>query len=166
MQAVRNGKNKDLVLPPSRQRHGRATQPGHCWCNFKIRCGKSENLGRDAAISELRQQHNSTQNNRAYPLSLVYGQECKYPLNLLLPKAPGRKIQSYEFTRWLEEQFLEAHLIARETLGCNQERQKNRYHKEYSGESYRNGDRVWLFAPHKAKLRKFFLPWDGPYIVL
>ena len=55
---------------------------------------------------------------------------------------------------------------ARENLGCNQLRQKDRYHKEVFGESYRNGDRVWLFAPHKAKSRKFFVPWDGPYVVL
>ena len=59
------------------------------------------------------------------PFSLVYGKECKYPIDLLLPEAP-----SHEFTRWLEEQFLEAHLNARETLGCNQERQKDGYHKE------------------------------------
>ena len=51
-------------------------------------------------------------------------------------------------------------------LGCDQERQKDRYHKEVFGESYRNGDRVWLFAPHKVKSRKFFLPYDGPYVVL
>ena len=92
------------------------------------------------------------------PFSLGYGQECKYPINLLLPKAAGHEIQSYEFTRWLEEQFLEAHINAREILVCNQERQKDRYHKEVFGESYCNGDRVWLFAPHEAKSRKFFLP--------
>ena len=67
--------------------------------------------------------------------TLVYGQECKYPIDLLLPKAPGHKIQSYEFTRWLEEQIPEAHMNARETLGCNQERQKDQYHKEVFGES-------------------------------
>ena len=98
--------------------------------------------------------------------SLVYGQECKYPIDLLLPRTPGHEIQSYEFTRWLEEQFLEAHMNARETLGCNQERQKDRYHKEVFGESYRKGDQIWLFAPHKANSRKLFLPWDGPYVVL
>ena len=58
------------------------------------------------------------------PFSLVYGQESKYPIDLLLPKAPGHGIQSYDFIRWLEEQFPEAHMNARETLGCNQEKQK------------------------------------------
>ena len=68
LQAVRIGKNKNLALPPLRQRHGWATQMGHCWCIFEILCGKSEHLGRDAPISELRLEHNSAQNNRAYPL--------------------------------------------------------------------------------------------------
>ena len=98
--------------------------------------------------------------------SLVYGQEFKYSIDLLLPEAPGHKIQIYDFFRWLVEQFLEAHMNARETLGCNQERQKDRHLKEVFGESYHYGDRVWLFAPHKVKSTKFFLPWDGPYVVL
>ena len=100
------------------------------------------------------------------PFSLVYGQECKYPIDLLLPEAPSHEIQSYEFTRWLEEQFLEAHMNARETLGRNQERKKDGYHKEVFGESYRNGYRGWQFAPHNAKSGNFFLPWDGPHVVL
>ena len=51
------------------------------------------------------------------PFSLVFGQECKYPIDLLLPKAPGHEIANYEITRWLNEQFREAHMNARETLG-------------------------------------------------
>ena len=66
----------------------------------------------------------------------------------------------------VEEQFLEAHMNARETLGCNQQRQKDRNHKKVFGGSYRNGDRVWLFAPHRAKTRKYFLLWDGSYVLL
>ena len=58
------------------------------------------------------------------PFSLVFGQECKYPIDLLLPKARGHEIAIYEFTRWLNEQFREAHLNARETLGYRQGRQK------------------------------------------
>ena len=56
------------------------------------------------------------------PYSLVFVQECKYPIDLLLPKAPGHKIANYEFIRWLNEQFREAHMNARETLGYTQQR--------------------------------------------
>ena len=100
------------------------------------------------------------------PFSLVFGQECRYRIDLFLPKAPGQEIRKYEFTRWLEEQFTEAHMNARETLSCNQERQKDIYQKDVFGDAYKAGDKVWLFAPHQAKSRKFFLPWDGPYTIL
>ena len=96
------------------------------------------------------------------PFSLVFGQECKYPIDLLLPKAPGHEIAKYEFARWLNEQFREAHMNARETLGYKQDRQKDMYQKNVFGEELKPGERVWLFAPHKAKSKKFFLPWDGP----
>ena len=59
------------------------------------------------------------------PFSLVFGQESKYPIELLLPNAPGHKIANYDFTRWLNEQFREAHMNARETLGNKQKRQKD-----------------------------------------
>ena len=58
------------------------------------------------------------------PFSLVFGQECKYPIDLLFPKAPGHEIANYEFTRWLNEKFREAHMNAWEKLDYRQERQK------------------------------------------
>ena len=39
------------------------------------------------------------------PFSLVFGQECKYPIDLLLTKAPGHEIANYELIRWLNEQL-------------------------------------------------------------
>ncbi|XP_075258359.1 uncharacterized protein LOC142350397 [Convolutriloba macropyga] len=66
--------------------------------------------------------------------SLVFGQECNYPVDLLLPKAPGHENANYEFTRWLNEQFREAHMNARETLGYRQGRQKDLYQKNVFGE--------------------------------
>ena len=100
------------------------------------------------------------------PFSLVFGQECKYPIELLLPKAPGHEIANYEFTRWLNEQFREAYMNARETLGYRQGRQKYLYQKNVFGEELKPGEKVWLFAPQKAKSRKFFIPWIGPYNII
>ena len=91
------------------------------------------------------------------PLSLVFGQECKYPTDLLLPKAPRYEIANFEFTRLHNEQFREAYMNARETLGYRQERQKDIYQKNIFGEELKQGDRVWPFAPHKTKSEKFFL---------
>ena len=103
---------------------------------------------------------------RQTPISLVFGQECKYPIDLLLPKAPGHEIANYEFTRWINEQFREAHMNARETLGYRQGRQKDLYQKNVFGEELKPGEKVWLSAPQKAKSGNFFLPWIGPYNVI
>ena len=96
----------------------------------------------------------------------MFGQECKYPIDLLLPKAPGHEIANYEFTRWLNEQFRQAHMNARETLGYRQGTQKDLYQKNVFKEELKPGEKVWLFAPQKAKSRKFFLPWIGPYNII
>ena len=48
------------------------------------------------------------------PFSFLLGQESKYSIDLLLPKAPGHKFANYEFTRWLNEQFRAAHVNARQ----------------------------------------------------
>ena len=34
------------------------------------------------------------------------------------------------------------------------------------GDPFKEGDLVWLFEPHKAKSRKFYLLWHGPFEVL
>ena len=51
-------------------------------------------------------------------------------------------------------------------MGKEQRRQKEYYQKKVHGESFKIGDRLWLFESHKAKSRKFHLPWHGPYEVL
>ena len=56
------------------------------------------------------------------PSSLVFGQECKYPIDSR--EHPGHEINNYDFKRWLKEQFRDAHMKARETLGNRQEGQK------------------------------------------
>ena len=96
------------------------------------------------------------------PFSLVFGQECKCPIDPLLPKAPGHEIANYEFTRWLNEQFREAQMNARETLGYRQGRQKDLYQRNVFGEELKPGEKVWLFQPQEAKSRKFFFLWIAP----
>ena len=71
-----------------------------------------------------------------------------------------------EFVDDLDRKFHEAHSAARSHLGVNQERQKDRYHKKIYGRNYAEGEKVWLMSPHKAKSRKFYLPWDGPWEIL
>ena len=103
---------------------------------------------------------------RATPFSLVYGEECQYPIDLFYPKPIDHEYtEAGDFATWLHETFREAHAHARLMLGCAQRRRKDLYHKKVHGKPYQPGARVWLFSPHKAKSRKFFLPWEGPFVV-
>ena len=46
-------------------------------------------------------------------------------------------------------------------MGKEQRRQKDYYQRTVHGEGFKAGDRVWLLEPHKAKSRKFHLPWHA-----
>lgn len=105
--------------------------------------------------------HKTTQ---ATPFSLVFGEECKYPIDLLYPKP--QPVELLEVPQLITENFREAHEFARGQLGSTQRRQKDLYNKKVTGGTIMEGDKVWLFSPHKAKSRKFYLPWDGPFEVL
>ena len=98
----------------------------------------------------------------ATPFSLVYGQECQYPFDLFYPKPHDQERTQNQFVDWLDRQFREAHSHARELLALNQNQQKDRFHKKVFGKSYEVDDKVWIFSKHKAKSKKFFLPWEGP----
>ena len=102
----------------------------------------------------------------ATPCNLVHGQEIQYPIDLFYPK-PHDVIPIQDgFVEWLDEQFRDAHSSAREFLGTNQRRQKDQYRKRVHVDSYATGDKVWVWAKEKIKSKKFFLPWEGPYVLL
>ena len=107
--------------------------------------------------------HKTTQ---ATPFCLVYGQECQYPIDLFYPRPHDQERSQDEFVEWLDGQFREAHMNARELLGCNQRRQKDQYHKKVYGKPYEPHDKVWVFDKRTKLSKKFFLPWEGPYVVL
>ncbi len=64
----------------------------------------------------------------ATPFALVFGQECQYLVDLFFPKP--HELTQTEFVEDLDRQFRDAHSNARELLGMNQKRQKDRFHKE------------------------------------
>ena len=122
----------------------------------------------DTVLSYLNFVYNTTihRTTGATPFNLVHGQECQYPIDLFYPK-PHDVIPTQDgFIEWLDEQFREAHSSARELLGTNQRRQKDQYRKRVHGEPYVTGDKVWVWTKEKIKSKKFFLPWEGPYVIL
>ena len=48
-------------------------------------------------------------------------------------------------------------------MGTEQRRQRDYFDRKVHGEPFKEGDLVWLFETHKAKSRKFYLPWHGPF---
>ena len=96
----------------------------------------------------------------------MFGQECRYPIDLLLPKAPGHVIANYEFTRWLNEQFMEAHMNAKETLRYRQGRQKRFVPEKRLWRGTKAKRESLASCTPKTKSRKFFFPWIGPYKVI
>ena len=101
------------------------------------------------------------------PFSMLYGREAQYPIDLFYPKPPGDpRLELGEVGAELSDKLFEVHSHAQLTMGKEQRRQKDYYQKKVHGKSFKIGDRVWLFEPHKAKSRKFHLPWHGPYEVL
>ena len=64
------------------------------------------------------------------------------------------------------EKLYEVHSHAQTTMGKEQRRQRDYFNRKVHGDPIKPGDLVWLFEPHRAKSRKFYLPWQGPYGVL
>ena len=66
----------------------------------------------------------------------------------------------------LNQRLYEINREAQMTMGSEQRRQREYFNRKVHGEMFKEGDLVWLFEPHKAKSRKFYLPWHGPFGVL
>ena len=103
----------------------------------------------------------------ARPYSMIFGREAQYPIDLLVPKPPGDpRLKLGENAEDLNERLYEIHREAQMTMGSEQRRQREYFNRKVHGEPFKEGDLVWLFEPHKAKSRKFYLPWHGPFDVL
>ena len=103
----------------------------------------------------------------ATPYSMIFGREAQQTRNLFVPKPPGDpRLKLGENAEELNECLYEIHRDAQITMGTEQRRQRVYFNRKLHGEAFKEGDLVWLFEPHKAKSRKFYLPWHGPFEVL
>ena len=103
----------------------------------------------------------------ATPYSMIFGREAQYPIDLFVPKLPGDpRLNLGENAEELNERLYEIHRGAQITIGTEQRRQRDYFNRKVHGEPFKEGDLVWLFEPHKAKSRNFYLPWHGPFEVL
>ena len=103
----------------------------------------------------------------ATPYSMLFGRESKYPIVLFVPKPPGdRRLRLSENAEELNERLYEIHRDAQITMGTERKRQGEYFNRNVHGDPFKEGDIVWLFEPHTAKSRKFYLPRHGPFEVL
>ena len=103
----------------------------------------------------------------ATPYSMIFGREAQYPIDLFFPKPQGDpRLKVGENAEELNERLYEIHREAQMTMGSEQRRQTEYFNRKKHGDSFKERDLVWLFEPHKAKSRKFYLPWHGPFEVL
>ena len=61
----------------------------------------------------------------------------------------------------INERSYGIHEQAQFNMGTKQRRQGEIFNRKVNGEPLEEGNLVWLFRPHKAKSRKFYLPWHG-----
>ena len=66
----------------------------------------------------------------------------------------------------LNEKLYEVHSHVKATMRKEQRRQRDSFNRKVHGNPFKPGDLVWLIEPLRAKSRKFYLPWQGPYEVL
>ena len=98
---------------------------------------------------------------------MILGREAQYPIDLFVPKTPGDpRLKLGENAEELNERLYEIHREAQMTMGTEQRRQREYFNRKVHGEPFTEGDLVWLFEHHKAKSRKFYLPWHGLFEVL
>ena len=103
----------------------------------------------------------------ATPYSLIFGREAQYPIDLFVPKPPGDpRLKLGENAEELNERIYEIHREAQMTMGSEQRRQREYFNRKVHGEPFKEEVLAWLFEPHKAKSRKFYLPWYGHFEVL
>ena len=103
----------------------------------------------------------------ATPYSMIFGREAQYPIDLFVSKPPGdQRLKLGDNAEELNELLYEIHREAQMTMGSEQRRKRKYFNRKVHGEPFKEGDFVWLFEPHKAKSRKFFLPWHGLFEVL
>ena len=112
--------------------------------------------------------YNTTVNRKteATPFSMVHGEECKYPVDLLYTKPHDELMMKDGFAEWLDEQFRDANSRARELLGTDQRRQKSYHWKKIHRELYASDDKVWAWSQETSKSKKSFDLWEGPYVVM
>ncbi|CAC5367980.1 unnamed protein product [Mytilus coruscus] len=133
---------------------------------------KSHQRDWDQHLDFLTMAYNSTphESTGLTPHRLVYGQEMKFPLDVISERIEQDKPQTEfasDYANKLEEKLREAHKIAREHLKVASERQKFQYDENVKEKIYSDGQLVWRNQKQNipGKKVKICRNWTGPWVI-
>ena len=134
---------------------------------------KSHQRDWDQHLDFLTMAYNSTphESTGLTPHRLVYGQEMKFPLDIISERIEQDEPQSEfasDYANKLEERLREAHEIAREHLKVSSERQKFQYDGNVKEKIYSDGQLVWRNQKQNipGKKAKICKNWTGPWVII
>ncbi|XP_063911955.1 uncharacterized protein LOC135128808 [Zophobas morio] len=102
------------------------------------------------------------------PAKMMMGRELHLPLDLVLGGSPN--VNSHISSGWvsnLQRNLREVHELARNQIQLTSDHMKARYDFRANCPKYKEGDKVWLYNPHRRRGRspKLQRNWEGPYEV-
>lgn len=115
--------------------------------------------------------HESTQFT---PYHLTFGRSPMLPVDVMLGRQPSKLVEDGEvvklphFVEETHQYFNDAYATVRSNLTQAHQRQKLAFDKKEHGETFRVGDRVWLYTPavKEGRSRKLATQWRGPYTIV
>ena len=111
----------------------------------------------------------SVQSTTGYtPFFLMFGRQARLPVDLMYGSNVPTPKPLTEYAQHLKQTLETSYQSARETMGCNLQRQKDLYDQRIHGRPHKPGDLVWLHCPAVPRgcSKKLYRPWKGPYKVI
>ena len=102
------------------------------------------------------------------PFHLLYGRDPVLPTELVLqPPTERSVVQLDSYVGEVKENLQSAWALAQNQIKKAQEHQKRNYDRNTQTPDHQVGDKVWLYMPARKQgpLRKFALPYEGPYLI-
>ncbi|KMQ82085.1 integrase core domain protein, partial [Lasius niger] len=105
------------------------------------------------------------------PAELYFARELRLPVDLLRGSPrfnEDRLPPDKNFVEDLKEKLEEIHSGVRERMVLKSLQMKARYDQKARGVLFQEGERVWLYNPHrsKGKAQKLQSNWEGPYLIV
>lgn len=102
------------------------------------------------------------------PFMLMFGREARLPVDVMFGHPAPPPSNCTQYVENLRKMLESAYQRVRQHLNTQHRRQKQIYDRKVEGVPYAVGDKVWLHSPAvpRGRSKKFFRPWQGPYIVV